>query len=939
MQLSVTGDACPIVNSDQIAVDWFDISYWRDNTADTNHINFSSPPNVSGKIRFWMLQWASDSILVFIPQKNEVIKNSFVAHDIYKSILFVDSVNSPTDYFCAGYDYFMNVDSIVKSESSDLRNTSNGADYIIITHPKFKAAAERLAAFRAAHFPDPQIPNPRVKIVYVNQIYNEFSNGLLDPDALQEFVQYAFNNWQKPSPSYVVLMGGMSHDYRHLLTTSLNNYVPSIPYYTNTYGEGQSDNLIVSVAGNDIHPDLAIGRIACQNLDQANSQVDKIINYPGDASKPWKQNILLISAGLSISDENSLGLNDASVQLEYSFLDPHGLSTSKIMGFPNKPEYVQYQGGGPAIRNEINKGTALVNYYGHGGGYQWDLIFLNDDINLLENGGRLPLVLSLTCYTAHFDDQDVFGEQFNEAVGKGSIGFFGNFGLTYWTVAKYVDNLIFDQIFNQNNKITGSVFQITKDIMPSTGIYASQIAYLTYLGDPALSLAIPDKPDFSINSTDISIQKGNTLVNDTLQIKVDIQNYGVNFPGDTVTVQLFINSPDTSYQLIKKRLANFSLEDSTYFTWVPKKAGAYTLTAKVNEENIIPEMDQSDNTASTSITIYNLNNPSIIAPIDGYSSLKNNIEFKIADIGYYLSYPLTYYIQIDTSLSFTNPIMSPQLSGVNGLVKWASPVLQKGDYFWRARILNSNDSSNWSSPRTFSIINQNFEGYYVSSKQLKMFKTNNMNLTDSGYVLNTGIQPPKPSANTFIEDINFYTAVLDSVGISALATDGTYLYFGDIWYYALQNNSSGSTKIYKVGTGFNGTVKGQFYGAIPNFFAPINNSLFYFRDGYLYASTRNPHYLLKINKTTGDTSSVYIPAGLLNGADGKVDPGSYYVTSDSNYVYNISYKDSLGNQKYILRTFDPSNNWELLKPDMKITGTSYTGFTGFFVADGYIFPL
>ncbi len=938
LQISVNGDACPVVNSDQIAVDWFDISYWRYNIADTNHINFTSPPNIKGKIRYWMLQWLSDSILVFIPQKNAVIKNSFVTHDAYNSVFFDDSVKSPTDYFCAGYDYFMNVDSIEKSESSDLRNTSNGADYIIITHPKFKEAAEKLAAFRSSHFPDPQISNPRVKIVYVNQIYNEFSNGLLDPNALQEFVQYAFNNWQKPAPSYVVLIGGMSHDYRQLLSTSFQNYIPSIPYYTDTYGEGQSDNLIVCVSGNDIHPDLAIGRISCQTLDEANAQVDKIINYPDDATKSWRQNVLLVSAGLSLSDENYLGLNDASAQLGYSFLDPHGLKTTKIMAFPNKPEYEQFQGGGPAIRDAINKGASLVNYYGHGGGYQWDLIFLNDDINLLENGGRLPLVLSLTCYTAHFDDMDVFGEQFNEAVGKGSIGFFGNFGLTYWTVAKYVDDLIFDQIFNQDNKITGSVFQTAKDIMPSSGVYASQIAYLTYLGDPALSLAIPDKPDFAVNSSDISIQKGNTLVNDTLQIKVNIQNYGTNFPGDTVSVQLFINSQDTSYQLGLKKLANFVLKDSTYFTWIPKKPGTYNITAKVNEVNILPEMDQSDNSATLSITIYNLNNPNIIAPIDGLRSTKNNIEFKIADISDYLPFPVKYYIQIDTSLSFLRPIGSPQLAGVDGLVKWISPSLSGGQYFWRARILNSSDSSNWSSPRSFSISSKTYEGYYASGKQLKLYKSSNMNLTDSGFVLNTSLQPPRPSVNTFIEDINFYTAVLDSVGISALATDGTYLYFGDIWYYALTNNTSGSTKIYKVGTGFNGTVKGQFYGAIPKFFAPINNSLFYFRDGYLYAATRNPHFLLRINKATGDTNSVYLPEGLLNGANGKVDAGSYYVTSDSNYVYNLTYKDSLGNQVYILRTFNPANNWSLVRPDYKLTGTSYTGFSGFFVADGYIFP-
>ena len=106
-----------------------------------------------------------------------------------------------------------------------------------------------------------------------------------------------------------------------------------------------------------------------------------------------------------------------------------------------------YIGAGLKIREEIDQGVVLGNYYGHGGGYQWDLTFTNDDIAALNNTGRLPVILSVTCYTAHFDDQDVFGEQFNELPEKGSIGFFGNTVLTYWPIGAVIDEAIFNQIF------------------------------------------------------------------------------------------------------------------------------------------------------------------------------------------------------------------------------------------------------------------------------------------------------------------------------------------------------------------------------------------------------------------------------------------------------------------------------------------------------------
>ncbi len=940
LQVKVLGDACPTINSDEVAVNWFEINYWRDNRADTNHIDFSSPPNVNGKIEFWTWRWIRDSIKVFIPQKNEIIKNALVPHDQYNSAIFVDSVRSnlPVDYFCTGYDYYLSPDSIVQSVQSDLRNTNNGADYIIIAHPNFKSVAEKLANFRQNNFPDSTITNPRIKIVYVNQIYNEFSNGLLDPFALQAFVQYAFYNWQKPSPTYVVLLGDMSHDYMHLLSSSRPNFVPSIPFYTYTYGEGVSDNMIVAVSGNSIHPDLAIGRLSCETVDEGNVLVDKLINYPADNSKDWKRNVLLLSSGIDQADEAALGLNQASVQLEQTYLVPNGFKSTKVMRYPNQPDYIPFQGGGPEIRDKIDQGTVLTNYYGHGGGYQWDLTFLNDDIYLLNNGGRLPLILSLTCYTAHFDDQDVFGEQFNKVPGKGSIGFFGNVGLTYWNVATNFDNDIFREIFDNKNFISGKVFQYFKDYEPAYGYNTSQIALLTYLGDPLFKLALPNKPDFSVSSSDITLTKDNAVVNDTLQVKVNVQNYGIVFPNDSVTVQLFVQSSDTSYQLAAQKLPSFSLEDSVYFTWVPAKPGLFTLTAKVNEINIITEEDHSDNSASVSFPVYNLNNPNILSPIDGYSTSNNYVEFKIADIVGNLNYNLSYYIQVDTNLTFSSSINSPTLFGSDGLVNWKLPNLNKGIYYWRTRIYDGKDSSGWSQPRTFSITNSNQNGYYIYGKQFGMFNSYNMNVSDSGIVLNTNYLPPKPSNKTFIEDFNYSPSSFDSTGFTAIATDGTYLYCGNIWYYALRNNSNGFSNIYKFGTGYNGTVKGQYYGTLPNFFAPIKDVMFYFRDGYIYVADGDPYSLLRVDKITGDTTRIRINSGMYRYDNTKIQNGSFYLAADSNYVYNLAIKDSIGNYKYFLRTFDPNNNWALAKPDMQLSGTSYTGFTNFFAADGYIFP-
>ncbi|HUX61542.1 MAG TPA: C25 family cysteine peptidase, partial [Ignavibacteriaceae bacterium] len=803
--------------------------------------------------------------------------------------------------------------------------------------PNFKSVAERLAKYRVNNFPDASITNPRVKIVYTNQIYNEFSNGLLDPYAIKNFITYAFYNWTKPSPAYVVLIGDMSHDYRHVLSTSRQSFVPSLPYYSRTLGESISDNLLVAV-NDSIHPDLAIGRLSCESVEEGNILVDKIINYSNDNSKSWKQNILLLSSGLSQEDEDNLHLNDASVQLEKSYVLPNGFKSTKVMRYPNLPEYSKFQGGGPEIRNNINEGAALINYFGHGGGYQWDLTFINDDIYLLNNIDRLPVILSLTCYTAHFDDQDVFGEQFNKIPRKGSVGFLGNVGLTYWSVGSYIDNLIFDEIFNKKNLITGKIFQYAKSVLPAVGYNTSQIALITYLGDPVLKLALPDKADFSISSSQISYGTMNPVVNDTVQIKVIIKNLGTLFSSDSVTVQLYMESSDSLYLLGERKLGSFSIEDSPYFTWIPRYAGTYSLIVKVNEINLIPEIDHSDNVAKSTIVVYNLSYPSIISPIDGFASPDVSVEFKMADIGYFISQPKKYLIQIDSNRNFTNPVCSPSIEPSMGLVLWKSPPLKKGIYFWRSRIYSSLDSSSWSIPRTFSTLSLNQNGYYVEGKQLALFSNYNMNISDSGLTLNKNYLPPKPSNKNFIENITINPSFIDSTGITSITTDGSYIYFGNISYYAHKYNSEWYSKIYKIGTGFNGTKKGQFYGALPNFYAPINNSLLYLSDDFIYVSDGDPFGLLKVNKFNGDTTRIILADGLLNWENAKVQIGSFYLSSDGNFVYNLASRDSLGIRHYILRTFNPKKHWSLAKPDMQISGTIYPGFSSFFVADGFLYP-
>jgi len=63
-------------------------------------------------------------------------------------------------------------------------------------------------------------------LVEVQDIYDEFNYGLMEPTSIKEFIRFAFNNWQAPAPFYIVLMGDMSRDYRKIFADSRENFIP-----------------------------------------------------------------------------------------------------------------------------------------------------------------------------------------------------------------------------------------------------------------------------------------------------------------------------------------------------------------------------------------------------------------------------------------------------------------------------------------------------------------------------------------------------------------------------------------------------------------------------------------------------------------------------------------------------------------------------------------
>ena len=330
------------------------------------------------------------------------------------------------------------------------RHPSQGYDYLIVAHPRLMDAIRPLAEFHRAR-------GLKVAVLAIDSVYDQFNHGIAHPRAIRNLVDAAWHHWPA-RPRFLLLVGDASFDIRHdtyndlayakwigseLLFPGHFGSVPGSQYaqkpqkladrnliptwqYPSPEGQSASDNWFGAVDGDDWHPVVAVGRFPVVEPDEVKAIVDKTIDY---LSKPqlgaWRRDVMFITDEIDSFKKASDEIAGA--------LGRDGFLADKVYASPKESDNASHQ---RAIHDGIDAGRLLVHFIGHGGRYIWrtgppDLhknndLFTLDDVSALANGERLPMVLSMTCYSAPFDNptEDSIGERFLREPGKGAIAVF-----------------------------------------------------------------------------------------------------------------------------------------------------------------------------------------------------------------------------------------------------------------------------------------------------------------------------------------------------------------------------------------------------------------------------------------------------------------------------------------------------------------------------------
>ena len=300
--------------------------------------------------------------------------------------------------------------------------TPEQVDYLIISHGDLWPQAQLLADWYDRN------SALSVKVVNVRDIYDTFSYGSVSTEAIRDYLAYIYANYPWPAPTYVLLVGDGTVDFRGYQLSSYG-HANLIPPYMGGFdawgGASLSDNAYTLLQGEDLLGEMIISRLPVNNTTEAQTVVDKIRNYLGDpgAVPPTPSTFPMDRAHSTLwiadnpdNDNPAYGTQFHMASDETIAELAPGFSAERVLlllpGIPVSKRlcgsmgYIGMSQARAAIVNRFNEGHLLAYYTGHGSTTVWahEMLFYSEWFAQLHNGAALPFILISSCTNGYFAD-------------------------------------------------------------------------------------------------------------------------------------------------------------------------------------------------------------------------------------------------------------------------------------------------------------------------------------------------------------------------------------------------------------------------------------------------------------------------------------------------------------------------------------------------------
>jgi len=467
------------------------------------------------------------------------------------------------------------------------------ADLVIVTHPLFLSQANQLATF---HRDNDQM---NVAVATTSQIYNEFSSGKQDPSAIRDFVRMFYERNLTDSlhrVKYLLLFGDGSYDMKYRIKPNSNmiptwqtdNSILPISSYVSDDFYGMLDSIEGDNLNGDI--DVGVGRFPVSTVSDADIIVAKSIRYgikkdelPNSYENglisnydSWRNNVSFIAD----DEDGNLHFNQTENMVILLDSITNKLNVNKIYLDSYKqvhtPSGDKYPDVNVDIDKNIRNGSLIINYVGHGGEYGLasEGVLTFTEIGKYTNFYNLPIFVTATCEFSRYDNPELTsaGEKILLHPHGGGIAMFTTTRIAFAHSNEIVNRNLIRTTFGENHtsKVRfGDIIKMSKNLC-GYGVYKENF---TLLGDPALSLAIPEynvvTDKILLDTTNIT---GDTIYNsNVITVKGHISDKNGNlqdwFNGKIypkvfdkpIMITTLANDPSLSYP------ANFYLQQGLLF--------------------------------------------------------------------------------------------------------------------------------------------------------------------------------------------------------------------------------------------------------------------------------------------------------------------------------------------------------------------------------------
>ncbi|MDQ3019872.1 MAG: C25 family cysteine peptidase [Bacteroidota bacterium] len=662
----------------------------------------------------------------------------------------------------------------------NLVSNSIGADYLLIYNKIFLSQAEQLKSYRQSY------NNFRSFKSEIEDIYDIFNYGQEAPVAVKNFTRHVYENWPSPKLSYICLFGRGSVDPKKNMQSSAyyNNFVP-------VYGNPHSDGYFANInTGTFFYYDqIAVGRLPAFSVSEAQTMVDKIIAYDNEPVDQWVKTFSYITGG-GTSSEQSVHQGVSNTEINNN-ITPPPISSPVTKIYRNDDSSAVTYNFADSIKNTINRGCIFVNYRGHAGSHNWEVGM--QDPNVLSNGNKLPMVVSLTCFTGENSKGDFrgFGEKFIYLNNKGAIGFIGTTGWSYQSQGNEFGKFIIETMRGDTTRIMGNFLKkvglrMSRD--SSSFSVRHTVNCYNLIGDPAVKLKLPPVPEFVIRNNDYKLSNESNVIGEPITLKIFPKNFGLYADSCKIRFQLKRYNQNHSYHDTVYRA--FRNLDTVLYNFKIDSNGVYSMVVTLDQDNWYPNEDETNNSMSFGIA---LNTTSFIpiSPINNSIVFSDSVQFTALNPNFTFNQKsVKVILDLDTSIQFNSALkrtfVNNNVTGPKTRFKTRVPLLNNNTlYYWRSSAVINNDTSRWPIIQTFiyndgsTIPDNGYSDRYINETiPVILTKRNRNQFSQSDFVntnfANEGIKLNQYSANLYIKSYgsNAEEASYFSVGDKNVFIDG-----------------------------------------------------------------------------------------------------------------------------------------------------------------------